>query len=108
MANDPKNKITDALTDPEARTDMLSIYSSKEQKRFDTALVYGATVYNIPHYLDWLQTDRRQQMAMKAKGTTPRSEQLKEAMMAGKDQSAIYAGSRPLDEYQKRRPAHEP
>lgn len=108
MANDPKNKITDALTDPEARTDMLSIFVSKEQKRFDTAAVFGSKVYGIKHYDSWVLTDRRQQMAMKAKGTNPRSEQLKEAMMAGKEQSAIYAGSRPLDEYQKRRPAHEP
>ena len=93
MPNDPKSKITDALTDPEARTDMMSIFASKEQKRFDTHLMMGAGVYKIRHYADWMLTDRRQQMAMKAKGTTPRSEQLKEAMVSSQEKSGIYTGT---------------
>lgn len=98
MPSDPKNKITDALTDPEERTDMLSIFVTKEQKRFDTHLVFGADVYKIKHYEEWMLTDRRQQMAMKSKGTTPRSEQLKEAMVASQEKAGIYTGTR-IDEH---------
>ena len=99
VANDPKNKITDALTDPELRTDMLTNMVSKEQKRFDTALEFGSTVYSIPHYQAWLLTDRRQQMAMKSKGIKPRSEQLTEAMVASQDKIGISAGTRQIDDY---------
>lgn len=102
MANDPKNKITDALTDPDERTDMLSIYVSKEQKRFDAHLVFGAKVYGIKNYEDWVLSDRRQQMAMKAKGTNPRSEQLKEAMVASQEKGSVYTGTR-VDEYVKQK-----
>ena len=98
MANDPKNKITDALTDAKERTDMLSIFVSKEQKRYDTHLVMGSKIYGIPNYDEMMLTDRRQQMAMKSKGTTPRSEQLKEAMIASNDKGGIYGGTRNMDE----------
>lgn len=106
MATDPKSKITDALTDPEARTDMLSIYVTKDQKRYDTHLVMGFEVYRIRHYDDLLLTDRRQQMAMKSKGTTPRSEQLKEAMISTQDKGGIYAGTRGIDDHMAEKKKH--
>lgn len=101
---DPREKITDALTDPEARTDMLSTFVSKEQKRFDTAQFLGAK-YGLSYYADWQKVDRRQQMAMVGKNIKPRSAQLTEAMATGSDNKGISSGTRPVevDEYMDRK-----
>ena len=91
MANDPKNKITDYMTNPEVAPDEKSRLMSGPQKEWYLEQDTEFRVLGWGSSKSLKETDQKNMAAYQGR----RSDDLVEMMKADKDLSAIQAGTRP-------------